>query len=71
MDEKFCPFISTKEEKNKCNSECEFWDNKQKCCEFKKETTITISEGIVIACGFTIWGSLIGMILYTIFNFII
>lgn len=72
MNEKFCPFISTDGKKRTCQQEeCIFWDKKQKCCDFKKETIITVTEGCKIACGFTIWALFIATIVYVILNVIV
>ncbi len=52
MEERFCPLISTDEQKKTCDYRCLFWDYKKGYCAFEKEKIITVSDGIKIAFGF-------------------
>ena len=72
MNEKFCPFLTTTDKKIACQKDsCTFWDEKQKCCEFKKESIISVTDGCRIAFGFTLWAIFLSAVIYLIIQMLL
>lgn len=71
---KYCPIISKGEEKKQCDEKnCIFFDNYEYRCNLKNKEPkeITITDGLKIGIGISIWTVILAIIISTIYFFLI